>query len=162
MDEVSLRTELRPDDVPRIVQLHADLHGQEFGFDATFADYVAAPLKEFLAARTDRQRMWLAERAGWIVGCVAIVAASAECAQLRWFLVVPEERGAGLGRRLLNAALDFSRESGYREVVLWTEARLLAAARLYESAGFRLVEEKPGLNWGVQVVEQRYELRLSP
>lgn len=162
MNEITLRNEIGPADLPIIVRLHAELHGIEFGFDATFADYVARPLKEFAASATPRESMWIAERLGRIVGCIAIVSAAPDVAQLRWFLVVSELRGIGLGRRLLNAALEFCRECGYQHVMLWTEARLLAAARLYESAGFRLVEEKPGLNWGVQVVEQRYELRLSP
>jgi hypothetical protein len=44
--------------------------------------------------------------------------------------------------------------------MLWTVSSLAAAASLYRSAGFRLVEEIPGRRWGVDVVEQRYDLAL--
>jgi N-acetylglutamate synthase-like GNAT family acetyltransferase len=58
---------------------------------------VAGPLAEFVKAASPRGRLWLAERDGRVVGCIAIVEADATTAQLRWFLVVPQERGAGLG-----------------------------------------------------------------
>ena len=92
---------------------------------------------------------------------MAIVAASAETAQLRWFLVDPSARGAGLGKRLLGEALSFARQAGYRDVILWTVSALPAAAHLYRSAGFRKVEERPGRMWGVEVVEEKYALRLG-
>ena len=54
-----------------------------------------------------------------------------------------------------------SRAAGYDSIILWTVSALTAAAHLYESAGFRKVEEKPGRQWGVEVVEERYELRVT-
>jgi GNAT superfamily N-acetyltransferase len=81
-------------------------------------------------------------------------------AQLRWFLVEPSARGSGLGRRLINEAIAFSEARGYRSIVLWTVRSLEAAAHLYHDVGFRMVEEKPGRMWGVEVVEERYELAL--
>jgi GNAT superfamily N-acetyltransferase len=158
---VSVRTDLRPGDVGSVVRLHGIIHGRECGFDTTFEAYVAAPLAEFVIAASPRERLWLAERAGEFVGCVAIVASAPEAAQLRWFLVDPSARGAGLGRRLLGEALSFARAAGYRSVLLWTVSTLSAAAHLYRAAGFRLAEERPGRRWGVDVVEQRYELALG-
>jgi len=38
---------------------------------------------------------------------------------------------------------------------------LTTASRLYRSAGFAKVEEKPGRMWGVDVVEEKYELALA-
>jgi hypothetical protein len=55
----------------------------------------------------------------------------------------------------------FCRAAGYSGIALWTERSLTAAARLYQAAGFRLVEEKPGRHWGADVVEERCELELS-
>jgi hypothetical protein len=57
--------------------------------------------------------------------------------------------------------LQFARAAGYARILLWTERSLGAAARLYQEAGFRLLEEKPGRHWGADVVEQLYELDLS-
>jgi GNAT superfamily N-acetyltransferase len=143
-----------------VVRLHGVVYGRENGFDATFEAYVAAPLAEFVLAASPRERLWLAERGGDLVGCVAVIAAPAGAAQLRWFLVDPSARGGGLGRALLAEALSFARNAGYRGVMLWTVSSLAAAAHLYRSAGFRLAEQRPGRRWGVDVVEQRYELTL--
>ena len=160
-EAVTLRTTLKPGDVGTVVHLHGVLYSSECGFDPTFEAYVAAPLADFVKSGAPRERLWLAERDGRIVGCVAIVAADEKTAQLRWFLVVPQERGAGLGRRLLDASIAFCREQRYESVILWTVSSLRTAARLYRAAGFEKVLDKPGRMWGVEVVEEKYELRLS-
>jgi GNAT superfamily N-acetyltransferase len=158
---ITLRTDLRPGDVGAVVWLHGTVYAREHGFDPTFEAYVAGPLAEFVRSGSPRERLWIAERDGRVVGCVAIVAADSRTAQLRWFLVDPIARGAGLGKRLLSEAVAFAGGCGYTSIVLWTVSALAAAAHLYRSAGFRKVEEKPGHLWGVDVVEEKYELTLG-
>jgi len=158
----ALRTELRPGDLGRIVARHGEIYAREQGFDRTFEAYVAGPLAEFVRKGSPRERLWIAERDGRFAGCVAIVEAAPRTAQLRWFLVEPEERGRGLGGRLLGEAVAFCRARGYANVVLWTVRALHAAARRYEAAGFRRVEERPARRWGVEVTEERFELVLTP
>jgi N-acetylglutamate synthase-like GNAT family acetyltransferase len=162
MPDVTLRTKLKPGDLGSIVHLHGAIYAAEYGFDLTFEAYVAAPLAEFVQRASPRERLWLAERQGRIVGCVAIVAAGGDVAQLRWFLVDPAARGSGCGKRLLTEAVAFCKVQGYRSIILWTTSALTAAAHLYHLTGFRKVEERPGRMWGVDVVEERYELRLAP
>ncbi|MCC7291800.1 MAG: GNAT family N-acetyltransferase [Phycisphaerales bacterium] len=87
--------------------------------------------------------------------------AADEVAQLRWFLVHPSARGAGLGRRLLTEAVEFARLSGYPAIHLWTVSALTAAAQLYRTFGFAKAEERPGRMWGVNVVEEKYVLELE-
>src|SRR5262249_10489049 len=116
---------------------------------------------EFVRRGSPRERLWIAERAGRIIGCIAIVTATPESAQLRWFLVDPSARGAGLGKRLLDEAIWFSQACNYDSIILWTVSALGAAAHLYLSAGFRKMEEKPGRMWSIEVVEEKYELRLT-
>jgi ribosomal protein S18 acetylase RimI-like enzyme len=161
MTPTTLRTDLRPGDLGAVVALHGTLYAREYGFDATFEAYVAGPLAAFVLAGSPRERLWLAEQDGRLVGCVAVVAAGPDTAQLRWFLVDPAARGAGLGRRLLGEAVEFCAGHGYRSVILWTVSALTAAARLYRAAGFRKVEENAGRRWGVEVVEEKYELLLA-
>ena len=159
--EILLRHDVQPGDLGTIVRLHGTLYAEEYGFDPTFEAYVAGPLSEFVRERTDRDRLWIAERAGGFQGCVAIVGASQDEAQLRWFLVVPSARGLGLGTRLLDEAVAFSRRRGYRSLFLWTVDLLEGAARLYRAAGFEKSGEKPGRLWGVDLVEERYALQLT-
>jgi GNAT superfamily N-acetyltransferase len=137
------------------------VYAREYGFDPTFEAYVAGPLAEFFRSRSDRDRLWIAERGENLVGSIAIVGTSANEAQLRWFLVDPSSRGKGLGRGLLREAVTFSRSCGYESLFLWTVSALTAAARLYRSVGFVKVQELPSNHWGVEVIEERYMLALS-
>src|SRR5581483_2113228 len=155
---ITLRSTLRPGDIDAVVRMHGTVYAQEHGFDSTFAVYVSGPLTQFERHATQRERLWLAERNSDIVGCVAIVAATARTAQLRWFLVEPSARGRGLGTRLLQEAIAFAKECDYDSIVLWTVSALTAAARLYRAAGFEKVGEIPGRRWGVDIAEERYEL----
>jgi GNAT superfamily N-acetyltransferase len=157
---IKLRTDLTEEDVRTIVNLHGRVYSREYGFDRTFEDYVNGPLSRFARSFSRRERIWIAELDGCVIGCIAIVAVSAQTAQLRWFLLEPEFRGIGLGRNLLQEAVAFCRNSGYQSIMLWTVAFLSAAAHLYREAGFKKVEEMPGVRWGAVVVEERYELAL--
>ena len=158
---VTLRTELKPGDIGTIVRMHGVIYATEYGFDHTFEAYVAGPLGECVCAASPRDCIWIAERDNQIVGCIAIVAALPQVAQLRWFLVDPAARSFGLGSLLLAEAVSFSEEKDYDSIFLWTVSALTTAARLYQSAGFKKVEEKPGRCWGVNVVEEKYEMQLK-
>jgi ribosomal protein S18 acetylase RimI-like enzyme len=157
---VTVRTTLAPGDLGSLVRLHGLLYAREYGFDVTFEAYVAGPLAEFVRRRTDRDRLWIAQRGEGIVGSIAIAGTSEQEAQLRWFLVDPTARGLGLGTDLLRAAVAFCGGSGYGTVFLWTVSALTAAARLYRRFGFEKVEERPARQWGVEVVEEKYVLAL--
>ena len=158
---VKVRTGLKPGDVGQITYLHGVVYEEEYGLDATFEAYVAKPLAEFaLNQGNPRQRIWVAERDGMVCGSAAIVEHSREEAQFRWLLLSRDTRGFGLGRRLVEWALGFCRDQGYRSVFLWTFSELEAAAHLYRSHGFKLTEEKTHLIWGRELTEQRYDLRI--
>jgi len=58
-------------------------------------------------------------------------------------------------------AIEFSRQCGYRTIILWTVQGLPAAAHLYQRLGFVKVEEtEERMLWGVRLVEERHELTL--
>lgn len=158
---VEVRTEVRPGDLGRLLELHGVLYAQEEGFDLTFEGYVARTLGHF-ASPVDplRERLWLAESAGRLVGSVAIVRHDSGMAQLRWLLIDPVLRGQGLGRRLVEESIRFARQARYSGLFLETVKELPAAAALYRSVGFALVKEEPRELWGRKVTEQRYEMGL--
>jgi N-acetylglutamate synthase-like GNAT family acetyltransferase len=159
--QVVLRTELQRGDVEAIVRFHCEAYEREFGFDPTFEAHESEPLAAFARSSSPRQCVWIAEADRAMVGCIAIVEASERQAQLRWFLVTAAARNSGLGRRLLREAIEFSRSAGYETMFLWTVNVLEAAAHLYREFGFEIVESNPGRLWGVDLVEERYELRFS-
>src|SRR5215207_1328463 len=138
-----IRTDIRPGDIGRVVEMHGELYAREYNLDHTFEGYVVAGLSEFAVGFDEsRDRLWLAEEGGRLVGSVAIAGRDGVTAQLRWFLVRPEARGSGLGGRLLSEAVEFCRERGFRSVFLWTISELEAAAHLYRRAGFTPAEQK--------------------
>ena len=155
-----------PGCIGRIAQLHAGYYAPRHRFGVAFEARVARELADFcLACVPGRDGLWLAQEQGeHIVGSIAIdgsrVAQDGQ-AHLRWFITADSIRGTGVGKRLLQAALGFCDACGYPSVYLWTFAGLDAARHLYESCGFRLVQESEGTQWGTAVTEQRF-VRACP
>jgi len=154
-----IRSNLRPGDIGYLIYLHGILYAKEYGWDCTFEGYVAESLTKSIPSLDDSTaRLWIAEINGKIIGSIGIVPDSNSEAQLRWFLVHPDQRGRGLGRELLKRALQFSLERGFKSVFLWTVSGLKIATHLYQVAGFRKTEEKTHQIWGKAITEERYEL----
>jgi len=149
-----------PGDMGWIIERHAALYLQEYGFDAEFERYVLLGLAAYAQAASPRSQLWLAELSGRRVGSIGIVDAGENLAQLRWLLVEPEARGLKLGRRLAETALDYAREQSYSGVFLWTLAMLPAARALYARLGFTLSEQKTGLMGGMELIEEKWSLRF--
>lgn len=153
-----------PGAIGRIVELHGAYYAAHWGFGAFFEARMARELADFVG-RFDERRdgLWTASVAGRIEGSIAIDGSRAADggAHLRWFILDGSQRGRGTGRRLLREAVAFCGSRGHQRVTLWTFSGLDAARGLYEQAGFDLVEERRGAQWGVEVAEQRFELRLD-
>jgi len=109
------------------------------GFGLKFEAYVARTIAEYVLDNDARGRVWLAEQDNRLVGCTAIALRDGDAAQLRWVLVDTAARGVGLGRRLVEAALDFSRESGCNSVFLESTDGLPESQALYDDLGFETV-----------------------
>ncbi|HEX2166893.1 MAG TPA: GNAT family N-acetyltransferase [Longimicrobiales bacterium] len=163
VDEIRIRNDLRMGDVGAVIRLHGEVYAREQGWDWRFEAFAAGTFGRISERwEPSRDRIWIAERAGEVVGCIAILAVDEGVAQLRWFLVVPSARGRGLGRLLIDEALSFCRSAGHSRVFLWTTASLAAAAHLYRSRGFVLTHQETLERWGAVVTEERYDLDLSP
>ncbi|HJT65342.1 MAG TPA: GNAT family N-acetyltransferase [Pyrinomonadaceae bacterium] len=159
--QIRIRTELQPGDVGYIIYLHGVLYAREYGLDHTFEGSVAQRFGEFVARYDERKDLLaIAELDGRIVGSIVIDGQAGERAMLRYFLVHPDARGRGLGHKLIDQALAFCRERGFKTVYLWTITDLKAARHLYEQAGFVVTREETHEIWGAVRTEQEYELNL--
>ena len=126
--------------------------------DAAIANIIRSTLLEFGAARpgtvyydkaTDRLSegfdqtgsvYYIAEQNGTIVGGAGIYPTDGlgddTCELVKMYLL-PEARGSGLGRLLMDKCIDFSISAGYKQIYLETMPELASAIRLYEKVGFQ-------------------------
>ncbi|MDJ0821310.1 MAG: GNAT family N-acetyltransferase [Paracoccaceae bacterium] len=151
-----------PADRPWLVAQHGRLYALDEGFDATFAPLVEGILRDFEATHDPaRERGWIAWEGDQRLGSIFCVALDDRTAKLRLFLLLPEARGKGLGRRLLDTCMGFARDVGFAKMQLWTHESHRAACALYTKTGWRLVASKPVHSFGVDLIEQSWEVDLA-
>jgi peptidyl-dipeptidase Dcp len=158
LNDITIRTELKSGDIGYVIYLHGLYYKQEYGYGIEFESYVAAGLHEFYTNyNPNRNRVWVCEHDGRMVGFLLLMDRG-EAAQLRYFLICPEYRGLGLGKRLMELYMDFLHECGFKSSYLWTTDELATAASLYTRHGFKLTEEKESTAFGKPLIERKYEL----
>ena len=158
--EVTIRTRLEPGDLGYIAYLHGRIYDKENQFGLGFESYVLEGLGEFgTQYDPEKDRVWVCERGpekvGFLVGMHR-----GEALQLRYFILLPEYRGMGLGKRLMDLFMEYVRERGYSRAYLWTTNEQYAAVSLYTRYGFRSVEEKQSMAFGKPLIERRYETNV--
>ncbi|HEX6425496.1 MAG TPA: bifunctional helix-turn-helix transcriptional regulator/GNAT family N-acetyltransferase [Acidimicrobiales bacterium] len=150
-----------PGDYGWVVARHGAVYADEYGWDAGFEGLVARIVGDYVDHHDPRREAaWIAEIDGELVGCVFCVAKDAATAQLRILLVEPSARGLGIGTRLVDECVRFAARAGYAAIELWTNDVLVSARRIYEAAGFVLVDEAPHHSFGHDLVSQTWRLEL--
>ena len=146
-DQPTVRTTLRAGDLGRIVELHGAVYDPLDGFGLHFEAFVSRTIAEFVLDDSANGQIWLAERDGQLVGCTAIVLREGGRGQLRWVVVDPLERGRGLGKQLVNAALQYCREQSCDSVFLETTDGLKESQTMYEKLGFTVTSHTVADLW---------------
>lgn len=150
-----------PGDMGWIVHKHGILYSQEYGWDESFEALVSQIAADFINNfNPKRERCWIAEMNGEIVGSVFVVEGSEDTAKLRLLFVDPKARGFGIGSQLVEECIKFSRRVGYKKLVLWTNSVLKEARHIYQKKGFKLVHEEKHHSFGKDLVGETWELPL--
>ncbi len=159
---VAIRPADRPGDLGWMVWQHGEVYAATLGWDTSFEALVARIVADFADADPDpRLAGWIAELDGERIGCVLCVPGpEPHVAVLRILLVTPEARGRGAGRALVDACVVHARGAGCTELTLWTNDVLVSARRIYEAAGFELVDSEPHHSFGKDLVGQHWRLAL--
>lgn len=153
---------LESGDLGWVVQRHGAIYADEYGWDMDFEALVARIVADYQDGHeAGWENAWIVEIDGARAGCVFCCQRDRNTAQLRLLLVEPWARGRNLGRRLVDQCIDFAGEAGYSRLVLWTNDVLVAARRIYQKAGFQLIDEAPHHSYGRDLVGQNWALDLS-
>jgi DNA-binding MarR family transcriptional regulator/GNAT superfamily N-acetyltransferase len=151
-----------PGDFGWVVERNGALYAAEHGFDSSYEALVAQIVAEYLDQHDPTcERAWIAEMHGERVGAIVCVRKDDTTAKLRLLHVEPSTRGAGVGTVLVDECVRFARSVGYRAMDLWTVSILAPARRIYQRAGFQLVEEDTAMRFGRELTGQTWRLDLG-
>ncbi|MDQ0721750.1 GNAT superfamily N-acetyltransferase [Paenibacillus sp. W4I10] len=148
-------------DLQYVIETHIRIYRNEYNYDHSFAEFITHAVDSFgLKGNHSREMLWIVELDQTASGSIGLTQVNENTAQLRWFLIEPEARGAGWGGKLIEQAILFAKEKDYTSVILWTNESLIGARRLYQSVGFEVKEVRKQMLSGQELTEEQWELVL--
>lgn len=158
--EVIIR-EANPGEMGLVASRQSTFAMEELELDGSYETDLFDEMTKFLKNRTNgKGRAWVADYCGSIVGSLAVDHGGEKTAVLRWFLVDQEFRRMGIGKRLLDEALKYCKESSYSKVQAWAFTELRFARRLFETYGFSPAKEENKIAWGSELKAQRWDYKV--
>ena len=143
LEEITLRTIQPQDNVPLAAIIRKTL--EEFGANrpgTVYFDPTTDALYELFHDKPG-SAYFVAEHNGDLAGGGGIFPSPGlpkdTCELVKMYLLAPY-RGMGLGKKIIEACIQFARDSGYRHVYIETMPELKQAMRTYEKFGFRYLE----------------------
>jgi ribosomal protein S18 acetylase RimI-like enzyme len=142
LNDIVIRTTLQSGDLGYVIYLHGLLYNKEYNYGIVFESYVAQGLHEFYEQYDpNTSRVWVCEHQQKMIGFMLLMNRGTE-AQLRYFIILPEYRGIGLGKKLMTLFMDFLKQCNYKKSYLWTTAlhssTSLQNTRFYSRPGKRI------------------------
>jgi GNAT superfamily N-acetyltransferase len=161
MQDIPLR-DAYPEDIAWLVARHGALYRAEAQFDNSFSPVIERALKNYFASRDPRrERAFVPVADDEPVGSLFLTCGPAkDVGQLRLFWLEPAHRGTGLAVWRLQESLATARAAGFREMLVRTYDRHVAAGKLYARAGFKMVKARAVTNFGQDLVEQAWRRPL--
>lgn len=154
-----IRSIINEEDVNYVVDLHWRIYTHDYNYDSSFIEFFTEPMKPFAKnLDVEKENLWILENAGERKGTIAIMKFDECTAQLRWLLIEPESRNQGSGKNLVEEAVQFCKERGYKSVFLWTNNSLSSARHLYELSGFQIIRTKTRKLSDQELFEEKWEL----
>ena len=160
MNPVVIRN-FNEDDVDYLILRHQTIYPAEYGFSQNFANDVDRIIHKFIENfDKEKECILIAELDGKRVGSIAIAKSNDDVAQLRFFLLEPEARGRGIGKKLIDSVIEFSRNKCYKHIFLETVSKLEVARIIYKSKGFEITSTHENPEWGKDILEEKWEMDL--
>jgi RimJ/RimL family protein N-acetyltransferase len=129
------------DDVPAVMLLIGRVFA-EYGL-LLMPVFEVPDLLQFDAHYTaPRGAFWIVRDDTRVVGSVGVDRVDERTAELHRLYVDASQRGRGIGQRLVETVLDWSRAQGLARVVLWSDTRFENSHRLYRRLGFEQLGER--------------------
>ncbi|MEO2260281.1 GNAT family N-acetyltransferase [Paenibacillus amylolyticus] len=148
-------------DLQYVIEAHIRIYRNEYNYDHSFAEFITNAVDSFgLKGNHSRGMLWIVDLDQTASSSIGLTQVNENTAQLRWFLIEPEARGAGWGGKLIEQAILFAKEKDYTSVILWTNESLIGARRLYQSVGFEVKEVRKQMLSGQELTEEQWELVL--
>ena len=102
----------------------------------------------FQSYQTNGKRYFVVEEGGVLLGGAGIAPLDGEeksgICELRKMYFIPQQRGKGLGKKLIDHCIIAAIEMGYESMYLETMNKMKVAQSLYMSRGFKYLEERMG------------------
>ena len=135
MTEIEIRR-VRTDDVSAVIALVRDVLS-EFGLSFGQGSATDTELHDLPASYDSRGgAFWVALSGGEICGTCGVSPVGEGVYELRKMYLHPSSRGRGLGQKLLDEAIRWTRDKGARRLVLDTVHEMTRAITFYEANGF--------------------------
>jgi GNAT superfamily N-acetyltransferase len=128
-----------PDDVPDVVELVRTVlaeFGLVFGIGAATDDHLIQLPASYTGGGGAFWVARLGGKSGELIGTCGVYPVEPATYELRKMYLRPTARGLGLGKRLLDAAVEWTRGQGGERIVLDTAEQMTRAITFYESHGF--------------------------